>query len=322
MSKVSICLVTWNGEKFINNCLDSLLNQSYEDFSIQILDNGSMDKTREILAKDYPQILVEKKDRNLGFAKAYNQLMLRSKSDYVLIVNQDMVFAKDFLKEMVNMIEQNENIGVVGPCLYRLIDFEKSEVIDSLGLKIFKNYQVVDTYAGEKDVNVPERFEVFGISGAVALFRKKALESVRFENEYFDNDFFAYKEDVDLAMRLRLKKWKAFINMKAVAYHARTAKENKKISLLKQYRQKSDFVKFYSFRNQKLFILKTAQWSKYGLFILFSMFKRSLFVLLFSPRIWWRVQVSYFKLRRRILKKRKKIVKYIKKRNLSKWFNQ
>lgn len=319
MNRVLLCLVTWNGEKFIKNCLDSLLAQNYQDFSIQILDNGSMDSTREILARDYPQILVEKKDHNLGFAKAYNQIMLRASSEYVLIVNQDMVFEKDFLGELVKTMDEDEGIGAVGPCLYRLIDSEKSDVFDSLGLRINKKYQVEDDYAGETNIVLPKQFEVFGVSGAATLFRKKALESVRFENEYFDNDFFAYKEDVDLAMRLRLAGWKSMINMNSVAYHYRSGKSDRKQSRIVQYKEKSDFLKLHSFRNHKLFLAKTAQWQKYWWSIFWQELQKSIFVFFFSPKIWWRAKREYRQLKPRILKKRQAILKKIKSRDLSNW---
>jgi GT2 family glycosyltransferase len=337
MARVSVCLVTWNGAKFIKGCLDSLEKQTYRDFEIQILDNGSIDETREILKKDYPQINVEYQNNNLGFSRAYNKLMLRARGEYVFVVNQDTILDEQCVAELVKTLDENSVAGVVGPLLYRLIDFEKSEVIDSFGLAIKKNYQAYDEFAGEtlpggttdhfrldlraRSIELDDcaNREVFGVSGAMLMLRKSALESVRFDNEYFDNDFFAYKEDVDLAMCLRLLGWSAFINTSAVAWHFRTGKSDKKKSAIKQYLEKSFFVKFYSFRNQLLFVDKTAQWGKYWFFIMFNRLQRHLLVLFLSPKIWWRAIRERSRLKKRILQKRQSILKYIKNSDLSKW---
>jgi len=337
MAKVSVCLVTWNGAKFVKACLDSLAKQTYRDFEIQILDNGSIDETRDILKKDYPQINVEYQNNNLGFSRAYNKLMLRARGEYIFVINQDTVLDEKCLEELVKTLDGKPGAGVAGPLLYRLIDFEKSEMIDSFGLAIKKNYQAYDVLSGEtlpggatdnfrldlraRSIELDERGnrEVFGVSGAMLMFRKSALESVRFENEYFDNDFFAYKEDIDLAMRLRLLGWSAFINTNAVAWHFRTGKSDKKKSAIKQYLEKSFFVKFYSFRNQLLFVDKTARWGKYWLFIMFNRFQRHLLVLFLSPKIWWRATHERAKLKKRILQKKQSILKYIKSVDLSKW---
>jgi len=319
MARISVCLVTWNGAKFVNACLDSLAKQNYKDFEIQILDNGSIDDTRGILKKDYPHINVEYQNNNLGFSRAYNKLMLRARGEYVFVINQDTVIDENCIGELVKTLDENKGAGVVGPLLYRLIDFEKFEVIDSLGLKIKKNYQACDDGAGETRMVGAQEIEVFGVSGAMLMFRKSALESVRFENEYFDNDFFAYKEDIDLAMRLRLLGWSAFINTRAIAWHFRTGKSDKKKSVITQYLEKSDFVKFYSFRNQLLFVDKTAQCGKYWFYIMINRLQRRLFVMFLSPKIYWRACRERSKLKRRILQKRQSILKYIKEADLSKW---
>ena len=82
MNKFSIGLVTWNGEKYIENCLNSVFGQTFKDFSIVIIDNGSTDQTLELLNERFPHLPVVKHKENLGFAKAYNQTIHWSKSEY------------------------------------------------------------------------------------------------------------------------------------------------------------------------------------------------------------------------------------------------
>ncbi|HPL92670.1 MAG TPA: glycosyltransferase family 2 protein [bacterium] len=330
MAKVSVCLVTWNGAKFIKECLDSLQKQTYRDFEIQILDNASLDETKEILRRDYPQINVEYQNNNLGFTRAVNKLLLRARGEYALVVNQDTVLDEYCLEELVKSMDANPKAGAVGPLLYRLIDFEKSAMVDSFGLVIKKNYQVYDDLAGQSlaenilrgddlqlvlrergiEVDKHGNREVFGVSGALVMYRKSALESVRYENEYFDNDFFAYQEDFDLALRLRLAGWAAFVATRATAWHFRT---------LKPEQSGSSFHKMYNFRNYFLFTDKTANWGKYCLPITFHRWASCLKCFFTAPKIWWRATRERARLKKRILQKRQVILKYIKNSDLSMW---
>jgi GT2 family glycosyltransferase len=195
---------------------------------------------------------------------------------------------------------------------------------------IKKNYHVYDDLSGQSlsenmvrdddlqlvlrnrgiEVDKHGNREIFGVSGALAMFRKSALESIRYENEYFDNDFFTYQEDFDLALRLRLAGWSAFIATRAVAWHFRT---------LKPERRESPFHRLYNFRNYLLFTDKTANWGKYWLPITINRWASCLKCFFSSPKIWWRACRERAKLRKRILQKRKSILKYIKSADLSKW---
>ena len=100
MSKVSINLITWNGERYVENCLRSVLNQEFKDFSVIIIDNGSNDQTLELINERYPHLKIIKHKENLGFAKAHNQAIHWTKSDYVVCLNQDVVLEKDFLQKL------------------------------------------------------------------------------------------------------------------------------------------------------------------------------------------------------------------------------
>lgn len=330
MARVSVCLVTWNGAKFIKECLDSLQKQTYRDFEIQILDNASLDETKEILQRDYPQINVEYQINNLGFTRACNKLLLRARGEYVLLVNQDTILDEHCLESLVKTMDAKPHAGAVGPLLYRLVDFEKTAIVDSFGLAIKKNYQVYDEFAAQSlsenvlrgdDLQLVLRDrgiavdnygnrEVFGISGVLVMYRKSALESVRFENEYFDNDFFMYQEDFDLALRLRLAGWSAFVSTGAIAWHFRT---------LKPEQRESSLNKLYNFRNYFLFTDKNAHWGKYWFPLMMRRCVYCLKCFFTAPKIWWRATRERYKLKKRILQKRQSILKYIKSTDLSKW---
>ncbi|MBU1131783.1 glycosyltransferase family 2 protein [Patescibacteria group bacterium] len=261
MPRVSINLVTWNGEKYIENCLNSIFRQTFSDFSLVLIDNGSNDKTLELIAERFPHLPIVKHKENLGFARAYNQTIHWSRTEYVLCLNQDVVLEPNYLEELVRFMDEHPQAGSVNGKILRMADNENTKYIDSVGLKIYKSYRVIDRGAGEVDAGQYDAVEeVFGISAAVPFYRRIALDSVAFEKEYFDEDFFSYKEDVDLAHRLRLAGWTSWLVPSAVAYHDRSVKTpaNKmtKMEIARNRQRKSRFANFYSYRNHLYFIIK------------------------------------------------------------------
>lgn len=263
--KLAVNLVTWNGERFLKSCLSSLEAQTFKDFSLLIIDNGSTDGTIGFLKENYPQIRVVRHEQNVGFSKMHNQAIHWTKSDYVLCLNQDIVLEQNCLERLVSFMAAHKEAGAATPKLLRLQSGEKTNYIDSAGLQIFKNYKVTDIAQGELDdgkYGIDE--EVFGFSGACPILRREALEDTRHEKEFFDEDFFSYQEDIDLSLRMRMRGWQIWRVGRAVAYHARTAREEKKgalLEMLKHRKSKSNLVNFYSYRNHLYLLNKNfVQW--------------------------------------------------------------
>jgi len=256
---VSINILTYNGQDLIEPCLNSVLKQTYKNFEVLVIDNASDDETLK-RAKNFPVKTIENK-KNLGFSAGHNIGIKKSRGGYVLCLNQDIVLDKDFIKHAVEAMKKDDKIGSVQCKLLRIRDINrpKSKTIDHTGLVILKNRRVIARGQGEKDKGQYKAGEIFGVDGAAPLYRRKALEDIKIDDEYFDEDFFAYKEDVDLAWRLRLYEWKAVYQPKAVAYHLRTAGERvvqNYISVAKERRKLSRFAKFYSFKNDRLMRIK------------------------------------------------------------------
>ena len=261
MAKVSINLVTWNGERYIENCLRSIATQTFSDYSVIIIDNGSTDKTVELIRERYPHLKIVQNRENLGFAKGHNQAIHWSRSEYILCLNQDVVLDKNFLAEAVEFLDKNQMVGAVAPKLLRLQDDSQTNYIDSLGLKVYKNHRVIDIASGEVDEGQYDvRQPVFGASGAAPIYRRKALEEVKYQNEYFDEQFESYKEDVDLAYRLQIAGWQAYYLPTVLAYHDRTltvpVEKMTKAQVLKNRRRKSSFANHLSYRNHLYFLSK------------------------------------------------------------------
>lgn len=287
MPRVSINLVTWNGAKYIDACLRSVENQTFKDFSVIIIDNGSTDETLELLNERYPQLKVIKHKENLGFAKAHNQAIHWTKSEYLVCLNQDVVLTPDFLEKLVDFMDKKPMAGVATGKILRLQEDQQTKYIDSLGLKIFKSFRVVDLGSGEMDEGQHDVIdEVFGVSGAVPFFRRQALEEMIYQQEFFDESFFSYKEDVDLAFRLRLAGWQAWKLPQAVAHHDRTvttpANKMTKLLVAKNRRKKSRFANYYSYRNHLYFLIKCLP--QINLSVLFYELTKLFYLLFFEFR--------------------------------------
>jgi len=223
MKKISIQIITYNSEKWIKKSLDSVFSQTRKPIEVLVIDNGSTDLTIELIKTHFPMVRIIENNYNAGFAKAHNLGFRHLKGDYVVVLNPDIILSADYIDEIVKSADKDENIGMVTGKLYRITeDFKLTNILDSTGLIILKNRRVYDRDQGKVDKNQFNRPDyVFGCSGAAVLYRRKMLEDIKIGDEYFDEDFFIYKEDVDLAWRAQLLGWKCFYTPRAVAYHAR-----------------------------------------------------------------------------------------------------
>jgi GT2 family glycosyltransferase len=272
--RVTIQIVTYNSRQYLPECLRSIFDQTYRDFQVLIIDNASQDRTVDWLKANYPQVAVFQNNRNLGFAKAHNQGLKLLNSPYVVICNPDIILESNWLAKIMSCAQSEKYLafGSFGGKLLKLKvnnlelnDVEKTKQIDSCGLKIFKNHRVVELGAGETSSAFTVEQEIFGCSGALTLFKREALQSVflktsfRPQGEYFDEDFFFYKEDIDLAWRLRLAGWRSLMVPPAVAYHIRSLGGSEKkgpLAIIYNRRRQSRLARYYSYRNHWLFLIK------------------------------------------------------------------
>ena len=280
-TKVHIVIATWNSRNFIADALESIFKQAYKDFYITIIDNASSDGTVEFIRSRYPAIYLMQNFKNQGFAKAYNQGIKLSGAEYVLVMHHDVIVDKNFLSRLVAFADLHPDSGALGGKILKVfrepIDPDEkrgdlhslvlSELIDSAGLEIKRNREV--TNRGENLPDAPAfqiAKEVFGVCASVALYRRQALNDVKLFNEFFDEDFYAYKEDIDLSWRLQLAGWKVYYVPEAVAYHHRGFAHDQKQTLRSTslYRKKiSRHIRSLSFINQHLMIIKNDLLSHY-----------------------------------------------------------
>ncbi len=282
MARISVHIVAWNHARVLSDALESLRAQTFKDFTLTVVDNASTDGSVDVVRGVFPDATVLRNFKNLGFSRAHNQAVelarnrwasddkkgLSAIDRYVLVMNPDLILTTHFLEYLVNGVDGRAEIGSACGKLLKVYPREDEEsepkfsnLLDSAGLSMRKDRRAADRGAGETDGPAyAEPAEIFGASGALALYRAEAIEALReADGEFFDEDFFAYKEDVDAAWRLRLLGWKAAYVPSAVAYHYRGTGGSEKAGLFALFRRRlgrSRLVNHLSTRNHLLLLAK------------------------------------------------------------------
>ena len=269
----TISLVTWNGLHWLPGCLDSVAAQTLADYELLILDNGSTDGSVDWLrqrAADDEHISLVESDVNLGFARGHNRNIERARGGAVLLLNQDVELDPGFLAATVAALEQRPEVGSVQARLRRLAaPGERSELLDTTGLEMHRDRRVVSRGQLSVDRGAAPMGPVWGVDGAAPVYRLAALASARLPRsdgsgttEVLDEDFFSYKEDVDLAWRLRRLGWEAWYEPTALAWHARGGGDTGVSGWRKVARANMSNppkVRALSWRNQRLMQLKNEE---------------------------------------------------------------
>ena len=232
---VAVTIVTFNSARFIAQCLQHVLEQDYPNLEVIVVDNASNDETAAILKQFETKARVVYNQRNNGFAGGQNQAMTLSKADWFLVLNPDVRLTPNFISVLVAAGEADPSVGSVCGKLLGMnpdLTIPAEPVFDSTGIIFTPNLRHLDRGSQIPDRGQYDKPEyVFGATGAACLYRHKMLDDIALDCEYFDNDFFAYREDADLAWRAQLYGWKCLYTPKAVAYHVRHVLPEKRSAL-------------------------------------------------------------------------------------------
>ena len=222
---VSVTIVTFNSGRFIRRCLESVLDQDYPRFEIIVIDNASGDGTTDILEQFEGRCRIMYNQENAGFAAAQNQAIARSRGEWVLTLNPDVLLEPDFIRRMVDGGQFDARIGTIcGKLLTMTPHFEipHKPVVDSTGIYFNPMLRHLDRGSQEVDNGHYLNYEyVFGASAAAALYRRAMIDDVSVDGEFFDSDFFVYREDADVAWRAQLMGWSCLYVPYARGYHVR-----------------------------------------------------------------------------------------------------
>ena len=216
---ISVVIVNWNSRKDLADCLRSLEAQTDRDFEVVVVDNGSVDGSVEMLARDFPWVVALPTGENLGFAEGCNRGIEAARGSWIATLNNDAIADPRWIAE------QRAAVRAGGPRLgmiqSKILFLQARHRTNSTGVLLFPNASAVDRDYDEKDrpaaAGAPEPFCP---SAGAALYRRAMLDEVRLPSGFFDRTFFMYFEDVDLGWRCRLAGWEAIYLPEAVVLHA------------------------------------------------------------------------------------------------------
>ncbi|MNO40314.1 Poly-beta-1,6-N-acetyl-D-glucosamine synthase [compost metagenome] len=242
---VSVHIVTYNSADDIIDCLDAVMAQDYPIEKIVVVDNASSDGCAEKVKTFYsklpkaspthsyedieqvnvptkegslPNLVLLRNKENAGFAPAHNQAIAATETDYILVLNPDLTLAPDYISRLIAQMEGNP---LIGSATGKLLLKADHGLVDSTGLRMNRARRAFDRGAGEPADQWTQSGPVFGVSGAAAMYSRRMIEDISIDGEFFDADFFAYKEDVDVAWRAELFGWQAYYDAEAIGYHER-----------------------------------------------------------------------------------------------------
>jgi len=266
-SKVSVVIPNWNGKDSIGECLDSLAAQT-QNHMVIVVDNGSVDGSVEFIEKNYPNAILIKHSKNKGFAGGVNAGIKRSIDlgvEYTALLNNDAVADKHWLKKLVGVLDDDHKVGIVTS---KICSIDNSH-LDSTG-DIYTIWGL--PYPRGRGEPVTDEYDkdrlVFAASGGASLYRVALFEQVGL----FDEDFFAYYEDVDISFRAQLYGWKVAYEPTALAYHQINATSSKI----------KGFTTYQTLKNLPLLMWKNVPWR-------------------LMPKVWPRLVLAYLSIALRAL---------------------
>ncbi|MEZ5360991.1 MAG: glycosyltransferase family 2 protein [Bryobacterales bacterium] len=218
---VSVTLVTFNSGRFIRRCLEAVLEQRHPRMEVIVVDNASTDGTQDILERFEDRCRIVYNEENLGFTGAQNQAIALSKGDWVLTLNPDVLLLPDFIEKLMLTAKVDPQVGTLcGKLLMVDASFEipDQRVVDSTGMYFTPMLRHFDRGCLENYNGHYRKHEyVFGATAAAACYRREMIEDISVDGEFFDSDFFTYREDADVAWRAQLLGWKCIHDPSAVA---------------------------------------------------------------------------------------------------------
>ncbi len=273
--KVSIVTLPFRKNQLIKPVYDAIFAQTHKDLEVIAVINDPTDGSKEIIARDYPSVKIVEPGKNLFFAKGVNEGIKNSTGEFIQLVNDDLILEPNYIEELLQSFEDAKVAAATGKVLR--YDFEKNQklnIIDTTGITMSSSGRARDRGQLQEDKGqFDSDTEIFGVSGAAGMYRKSALEKIKFENEYFDEDFVMYWEDVDTSWRLNNSRYVHKYVPSAVAYHGRTAGQSEGgylhlIKFIKHHKKLSPMVLKWNYKNHILMYIKNAKFIFHPAFIL------------------------------------------------------
>ena len=250
--KLAIAILNWNGKHWLEKFLPGVIRHS-QDAEIYVIDNASTDHSADFLKQNFPSVKIIVNDKNNGFAGGYNDGLRKINADIYCLLNSDIEVTENWTKPILELFEEDVNIAAIQP---KILSFKNDKffefagaaggLIDNLGYPYCRG-RVFDECEEDKG-QYDDETEIFWASGCALFIRSKDF----WEQNGFDERFFAHQEEIDLCWRLRNYGWKIFYTYKSKVYHVGGG------TLSKQNPQKT----FLNFRNNLSMMLKNLPFPK------------------------------------------------------------
>lgn len=298
MQTVAVNIVRYNHPlAVLQECIQSVLAQKLESFTVTVTENGSEDTIKDNLLKVFgndPRFHFVDNGVNLGFAGAHNRFILDSAADIVVPLNPDTVMMPGYLQALTSVFADPEVGAATGKMLRPIGPQGGIPILDGTGIVMSRGRRGRERGQNQADTGQFDNSRrVFGVSGTASAYRKSALEHVRIgEHEYFDEDFFAYWEDLDLSWRLRLAGYECVYVPEAVIYHSRLAGQSKSgyrrpVEFIKHHRKFPTSIVRLNWKNQLFCIIKNdfgwSFWRDFP-FIMCRQISMLAYIVVFEPR--------------------------------------
>ena len=226
LCKITIVIPNYNGMKFIKGCLDSLENQSFKNFELIIVDNATQDGSNEFIVKNYPDVRFIALEQNYGFSRAVNEGMRACDSDYVVLLNNDTEVEPEWLSNLGRCISNDANVF---SCSSKMIQYHDRTKIDDAG----DEYNILGWAYKRGDGRSKEEYNInsgiFSSCAGAAIYRRSVFDEIG----YFDENFFAYMEDVDISYRAKIHGYRNVYCSDAIVYHIGSATSGSKYNSFK-----------------------------------------------------------------------------------------
>ncbi len=264
---VTVIIPNYNGRNYIHECLDSLRLQNFKDFKTIVVDNASTDGSAEVIEEDYEEVTLIRNDKNYGFSQAVNVGIKAADTEFVILLNNDAMCEYDFIQELVKGIRQSDKIFSCGA---RMIQYHNHKKLDNTG-----DFYTIFGWAYQRGLDESVKKykragRIFSSCAGAAIYRRELFEEVG----YFDEQHFAYLEDVDIGFRANIKGYKNYYIPKAVVYHIGSASSGKRYNEFKVRLAARNSVYLYYKNLPPLQLLLNAPFIAIGHVIKYLFFKK------------------------------------------------
>lgn len=284
---ISIIVVSAGNQELLQSCRNSFRQQTYKSLEIIVIDNSCNENPHKGLSEISAQEKIYVPTEKLSYCQALNKGIDISGGNFILCLNDDVILEENFIGYAIKTFENDQNIGMVSGKILRF----DGKTIDSTGLFLSpfrtpkeRGYGLIDR--GQFD----REGYIFGVNGAVALYRKEMLDQIKLAGEYFDSDFRFFYEDLDIAWRAQNLGWKGYYIPQALAYHLRggTARQKKGINRRFARRYLTSELHFDLIKNRYLTMIKNEKISDFIVFLPFVIVYDVLvliYILLFKQKV-------------------------------------